>query len=82
VSALQAMSDPQARQIAAGVLLQAGRANPGVVTAAIDNASAQGWRRPLLAWLKVQQQRAQAVGDTATVDALARRISLVEGTTR
>jgi len=82
VSSLQAMSDPQARQIAAGVLLQAGRANPGVVSLAIDNASAQGWRRPLLAWLKLQQQRAQAAGDTAAADTLARRISLVEGTTR
>jgi hypothetical protein len=80
LSSLQTMADPLARQIAAGVLLQAGRANPGVVALAIDNASAQGWRRPLLAWLNVQAQRAQAAGDTAAVEALRRRIALVEGT--
>ena len=78
VSSLQAMKDPLARQIAAGVLLQAGRANPGVIAAAIDNASAQGWRRPLLAWLKVQEQRAQAAGDAAALDTIKRRIALVE----
>jgi len=78
VSSLQGMKDPLARQIAAGVLLQANRAGPGVIAAAIDNASAQGWRRPLLAWLKLQEQRAQAAGDAAALDALRRRIALVE----
>jgi hypothetical protein len=78
VSSLQAMKDPVARQVAAGVLLQAGRANPGVIAAAIDNASAQGWRRPLLAWLKVQEQRAQAAGDAAALETIKRRIALVE----
>ena len=79
-SSMQAMKDPLARQIAAGVLLQAQRAGPSVIAAAVDNASAQGWRRPLLAWLKVQEQRAQAAGDTAALDALRRRIALVEST--
>lgn len=78
LSSLQSMQDPLARQIAAGVLLQANRASPGVIAAAIDNASAQGWRRPLLAWLKLQEQRAQAAGDTAALHALRRRITLVE----
>ena len=78
VSALQAMPEPLARQIGAGVLLQSGRANPPVIALAIDNASAQGWRRPLLAWLNVAAQRAQAAGDTAALDALRRRITMVE----
>ncbi len=77
-SALQGTKDPLARQIAAGVLLQSGRANPDVIAAAIDNASAQGWRRPLLAWLKVQEQRAQAAGDAAALASIQRRIALVE----
>jgi hypothetical protein len=77
-SALQSVNDPVARQVAAGVLLQAGRANPAVIAAAIDNASAQGWRRPLLAWLKVQEQRAQAAGDAAALSTIQRRITLVE----
>jgi hypothetical protein len=77
-AALQAIKDPLARQIAAGVLLRSNRASPAVIDAAIDNASAQGWRRPLLAWLKVQEQRAQATGDAVALDALRRRITLVE----
>ena len=78
LSALQAMPDALSRQIGAGVLLQAGRAGPAVIAQAIDNASAQGWRRPLLAWLTIQAQRAQAAGDSAALDAVRRRITLVE----
>jgi hypothetical protein len=43
----------------------------------VDTASAQGWRRPLLAWLGLQQQRAQQAGDAEAVARLARRIALV-----
>ena len=78
VSALQSMPDALSRQIGAAVLLQSGRANPQVIALAIDNASAQGWRRPLLAWLTLQAQRAQAAGDTAALDAVRRRIAVVE----
>jgi hypothetical protein len=79
VSALQSMPDPLSRQIGAAVLLETGRANPAVIALAIDNASAQGWRRPLLAWLTLQAQRAQAAGDTAAADAVRRRIAVIEG---
>lgn len=77
-AALRAVADPLARQVAAGVLLRAGRASPGVIAQAVDTASAQGWRRPLLAWLTLQAQRAQAAGDMAAAEALRRRITLVE----
>ena len=56
VSALARIDDPQSRLIAAGVLFRQGRADPGVIALAIDTASAQGWRRALLAWLQVQAQ--------------------------
>ncbi|MFN7123769.1 MAG: hypothetical protein ACK4NM_17225 [Hydrogenophaga sp.] len=75
--AVAAIADPVSRLVAAGVLLRSGRATPGVISQAVDTASAQGWRRPLLAWLKVQQQRAQAVGDAAAAAAVQRRIDLV-----
>jgi len=78
VSALQSMPDALSRQIGAAVLLETGRANPAVIALAIDNASAQGWRRPLLAWLTLQAQRAQTAGDTAAADAVRRRIALIE----
>jgi hypothetical protein len=74
---LAGVADPLARLVAAGALLKAGRIAPADVAGAVDTASQQGWRRPLLAWLGVQERRAQAAGDAATVDAVRRRIALV-----
>lgn len=77
-AALAAMPDPLSRLVAAGVLLQAGHLNPAAISTAVDTASGQGWRRPLMAWLVLQLQRAQAAGDSAAVAALKRRIVTVE----
>ena len=77
-AALQAIADPLPRLVAAGVLLQAGRADPAVLALAVDTASAQGWRRPLLAWLLWQSKSAQAAGDADEVARLQRRIAIVE----
>lgn len=71
--------DPLARLVAAGVLLQAGRASPAVLAQAVETASAQGWRRPLLAWLGVQLRLAEQGGDAAGAERLRRRIALVQG---
>jgi hypothetical protein len=73
-----AIEDPQARLIAVAVLFQAGKASPALIDAAAETASAQGWRRPLLAWLKVQALRAEKAGDAAGAQRLHRRIALVE----
>jgi hypothetical protein len=75
---VRAIDDPQARLIAIAVLFQAGKASPALIDAAADTASAQGWRRPLLAWLKVQAMRAEKAGDAAEAQRLQRRITLVE----
>jgi len=75
---LKAVDDPLSRLVAAGVLLQTGAATPAVVGLAVETASAQGWRRPLLAWLLVQVQRAEAAGDTQSAAALRRRMGLIE----
>ncbi len=77
-SALTAIEDPLSRLVAAGVLFQTGRAQPTVVSQATDTASAQGWRRPLLAWLVLQVERAEAAGDHEAAAGLRRRISIVE----
>ncbi|MDP2019221.1 hypothetical protein [Hydrogenophaga sp.] len=76
-AALASIKDPLSQLVAAGVLFRSGRATPGVITLAVNTASARGWRRPLLAWLQVQQQRATAAGDAAAASALQRRIDLV-----
>jgi hypothetical protein len=78
--ALQGITDPLSKLVAAGVMLQTGKASPDVITQAIETASAQGWRRPLLAWLGVQLRRAEQAGDTQAADKLRRRIELTQGT--
>lgn len=77
-ASLSGVTDPLSRLVAAGVLLQTGRATPAVIVNAVDTASAQGWRRPLLAWLAWQAQRADAQGDTSAAAALRRRMAIVE----
>jgi hypothetical protein len=77
--ALKAIDDPLSRLIAAGVLFESGRASPAVLQVAVDTASSQGWRRPLLAWLNVQLQRAEKAGAHAEAERLRRRIAVVQG---
>jgi len=77
-AALRAVDDPLSQLIAAGVLLQAQRASPEVLQIAVDVASAEGWRRPLLAWLNVQLLRAEAAGARSEAQRLRRRIGVVQ----
>ena len=78
LAALSGIADPLSRLVAAGVLFEAGRADPRVIALAIDTASMQGWRRPLLAWLGVQLKRAETSGAGDEVQRLRRRIDLVQ----
>lgn len=71
------IADPLARLVAAGALFKAGRITPADIGAAVDTASQQGWRRPLLAWLGVEEQRAAAAGDTLAVEQIRRRVVLL-----
>lgn len=68
--------DPVSRLVATGVKLRQAVVTPGEVAAAVDIASAQGWRRPLLAWLGVQAKLAEAAGATEALRAIRRRIEL------
>lgn len=78
--ALAGINDPLSKLVAAGVLLQTGKADPAVIRQATDIASAQGWRRPLLAWLGVALRLAEQGGNTAEADRLRRRIELTQNT--
>lgn len=78
----QGIDDAQSRLIALAVLFHAGQASPTLIDQAIDTASAQGWRRPLLAWLKAQALRADKAGDAIALQGLQRRIALVESSLR
>ncbi|MGQ9862171.1 MAG: hypothetical protein ACUVSD_09235 [Thiobacillaceae bacterium] len=77
VRTLEEIEDPISRAIAAGVLFHVGRASPAVIAAATRTASDQGWRRALLAWLEVQAKRAEAAGDSASLERIRQRIDLV-----
>ncbi len=77
-AALAATADPLARLVAAGALLQAGRAGPAVMAQAVRTASEQGWRRPLLAWLLAAVQRAEQAGDAQEAARLRRRLAVVQ----
>ena len=78
-AAVQAITDPLSKLVASGVLMRAGKATPQTLADAVDVASTQGWRRPLMAWLGVQVMRAQQAGDTAEAQRLQRRIDLATG---
>ena len=71
------IADPLSRLVAAGVLLRSERADPAVIQLAVDTASEQGWRRPLMAWLRVAVARAQTAGQTEEAARLQRRLALL-----
>ena len=74
---LAQIADPLARLVAAGALFNSGHAAPADMEVAAATASAQGWRRPLLAWLTLQQRRLQQSGDADAGARVQRRIDLL-----
>jgi hypothetical protein len=77
-AAVKNIPDPLSQLVAAAVMFQSGRASPAVLQQAVDTASAQGWRRPLLAWLGVQAELADKGGDAEAAARLRRRITLTQ----
>jgi hypothetical protein len=72
-------TEPLSRLVNAAVQLKRGGIDPAGISAAVDTASEQGWRRPLLAWLGVQEKRASDAGDSETAARIRRRIDLISG---
>jgi len=70
-----ASEEPLSRLVAAAVRFRSATATPAEIANAVEIASAQGWRRPLLAWLGVQARRAEAAGDAAALASIRRRIA-------
>jgi hypothetical protein len=71
--------DPLSRLVGFAVALRNQSINPAGISAAVDIASAQGWRRPLLAWLGLQEKRAADAGDGETAARIRRRMELISG---
>ena len=76
---LAAIDDPLSRLVAAGALAVRGPLPMPVVQQAVDTATAQGWRRALMAWLINQQRLAQEQGDTALAAQVQRRLDVMQG---
>ena len=76
---LPVSDDPMTGLVAAGALFRAGRISPAGISAATELAAAQGWRRPLLAWLGLEAKRADSAGDAEAAARIRRRIALVSG---
>lgn len=76
---LRAITDPLSRLVAAAAWLRDGRTSAEVMALAVDTASAQGWRRPLLAWLQASRLLAERSGRADEAARLQRRIALVLG---
>lgn len=75
---LASIDDPLARLLDASLLLMRREASPGTLSLAVETASSNGWRRPLLTYLKLQQKQAAAHDDREGLARLERRIRLVE----
>lgn len=75
--ALQKISDPVSRLIAAGALFRGAQLSNDGLNSAIDTASMRGYRRPLLAYLDVQAKKAESSGDAVALQSIRQRIELV-----
>lgn len=75
-AALARIDEPVSRLIAAGVLLRTGRADAAVLELATATAGEQGWRRAVLAWLRLQLRLAEEAGATEQAARLRLRIAI------
>jgi predicted small lipoprotein YifL len=75
---LARIGDPLARLLDASLLVMRQEADAATLALATETASEQGWRQPLLTYLKLRHQQAAAQGNAAEQARLARRIQLVE----
>ena len=75
---LSHIADPLARLLDASLLVMRQEADAATLSLATETASSQGWRQPLLTYLRIQEKQAAAQGNAAEQDQLARRIELVE----
>lgn len=63
---------------AAGVAVRAGHLELALVQQAVQLASAQGWRRSVMAWLLLEQRLHQAAGNVVGVQAVELRLQVLQ----
>jgi hypothetical protein len=77
-ASLSQITDPLARLLDASLLVMRQESDATTLALATETASSQGWRQPLLTYLKLQEKQASAQSNTAEQARLAKRIQLVE----
>ncbi len=74
----EAIPDPLSRLIAISLLVSRKQASDDALRLAAETASEQGWRKPLLVYLKLLENRATVKNDMNEIEKLRARIRLVE----
>lgn len=77
-AAIAAIEDPLSRLLAASLVTQRDQADAATLQLGMETASAQGWRQPLLTYLKLLEKSAAARGASSEQQAYAVRIRLIE----
>ncbi len=75
---IAAIDDPLSRLIACGVWTRYLHADEAIIQIGIDTASANGWRRPLWAYLERLQNYYLENGDQAKANSVSERLKLLK----
>jgi len=75
---VEGINAPLSRLLAASLVVKRGEADDALLSLATETASAEGWKRPLLVYLKLAEKRASERQDEAALAAIQARIRLVE----
>lgn len=79
---IAAIEDPLSRLLAASLVTLRGQMDHATLVLAMETASAQGWRQPLLTYLKLLEKSAAERGATSEQQTYATRIRLIEDALR
>lgn len=74
---VSAIDDPLSRLVAAGLMVQKDQNSEFILSIAIQTASAQGWKKPLLAYLKKLHLYYNAKGDPKKSASIQQHIELI-----
>lgn len=77
LSVLQAIPDPLSRLIAISLVVARKQADEAILSLAAETASEQGWRKPLLVYLKLLENTAALKDDKNSLEKIRARIKLV-----
>ena len=75
---VEGIDAPLSRLLAASLVVRRGEADDALLSLATETASAEGWKRPLLVYLKLAEKRASERQDADALAAIQARIRLVE----